>query len=114
MQPYIKVSTKQYTWGGVVSEFLDSMRRDFDARMTAHEGMLAHLGLHLTDLDAPLLVVELKATFGACGACHCPKTCLEWQTRSDDGPPPWCHKRGTFLTLIEACATLAAKKTGRV
>ena len=29
-----------------MSEFLDSMRRDFDARMTAHEGMLAHLGLH--------------------------------------------------------------------
>ena len=89
-----------------MSDFLDSMRQDFDTRMTAHEGMLAHLGLHLTELDAPFLVTELKATFGACGACHCPKTCLDWQGGHEDGPPPWCHKRGTFLTLIEACAAL--------
>lgn len=93
-----------------MSEFLDSMRRDFDARMSAHEGMLAHLGLNLSEEDAPLVISELKATFGACGACHCPKTCLEWQGGSDDGPPPWCHKRGTFLKLRAACAALLAEK----
>ncbi|WP_439122643.1 hypothetical protein [Marivita sp.] len=89
-----------------MSDFLDSMRQDFDARMNAHEGMLAHLSLQLTEHHAALLIPELKATFAACGTCHCPKTCLEWQMSGDDGPPPWCHKRGTFLALIDACAAL--------
>ena len=39
-----------------MSEFLDSMRQDFDARLNAHEGMLAYLGLHLTDQDASLVI----------------------------------------------------------
>ncbi|PWL36413.1 MAG: hypothetical protein DCO97_04215 [Marivita sp. XM-24bin2] len=93
--------------GGVVSEFLDSMRRDFDARMSAHEGMLAHLGLYLTEHDSPFLISELKETFRACGACRCPKSCLDWQSGSEEGPPPWCHKRHTFLSLIDACNALA-------
>ena len=97
-----------------MSEFLDSMRRDFDVRMTAHEGMLAHLGLELTEDDASALVVELRATFGACGACRCPKTCLEWQSGADDGPPPWCHRRNSFLSLIDACATLDSRHSRMV
>jgi hypothetical protein len=86
------------------------MRRDFETRMNAHEGMLAHLGLNPSEQDAPLLLTELKATMGACGACHCPKTCLDWQTLGEDGPPAWCHRRGTFLSLMDACAALAAER----
>ena len=93
-----------------MSDYLDCMRGDFEARMSAHEGMLAHLGLNPSEEDAPLLLNELKATMGACGACHCPKTCLDWQTYGDDGPPPWCHRRRTFLSLIDACAALAAER----
>lgn len=92
-----------------MSEFLDSMRRDFDARLSAHEGMLAHLGLQLTEDEAPAVFSELRATLGACGRCHCPKTCLEWQTSGEAGPPPWCHKRRIFLSLVKACETLKAK-----
>lgn len=93
-----------------MSDFIDAMRYNFEARLRAHEGMLAHLGLHPTEAEAPLLFHELKATLGACGACHCPKTCLDWQGRNDPGPPPWCHRRRSFLALSEACAAIGVQK----
>ena len=93
-----------------MSAYFDDVRCKFDARMTAHEGMLQHLGLAPSEEDAPLLFDALKATLMACGTCHCPKTCMEWQSDGDAGPPPWCHKRGTFLNLIEACAALEATR----
>ena len=97
-----------------MSDFLDSMRADFDARLSAHEGMLAHLGLHPSGDDATFLLDELKATMVACGACHCPRTCLDWQDRDEDGPPPWCHRRKTFLTLKDACRALEAEKARQI
>lgn len=92
-----------------MSAYSDTLRRDFEVRMSAHEGMLAHLGLNPSEDDAPFLLTELKATMGACGACHCPKTCLEWQEQGHAGPPPWCHRRKSFLSLIDACAALEAQ-----
>jgi hypothetical protein len=77
--------------------------------MAAHEAMLAHLGLNPTEEDAPLLFDDLRATLLACGSCQCPKSCMEWQERGDDGPPLWCHQRGTFLSLIQACHALERK-----
>lgn len=92
-----------------MSDFLDCLRRDFETRMTAHEGMLAHLGLDPSEEDAVYLLNELRATMSACGACRCPKTCIEWQTQGASGPPPWCHRRRTFLSLVNASATLEAR-----
>jgi hypothetical protein len=89
-----------------VSQIFDNMHNAFALRMTAHEGMLAHLGLNPTENDAPHLFSELRTTLLACGSCHCPKTCLEWQDTNGDGPPPWCHRRRTFLDLVAACERL--------
>lgn len=89
-----------------MSGLLDQMRLTFETRMAAHDAMLAHLGLAPTEDDAPLVYDALRATLLACGSCQCPKACMEWQNSGIDGPPPWCHKRGTFLELQEACAAL--------
>ena len=92
-----------------MSGLLDNVRRKFDARMVAHERMLQHLGLAPTEDDAPALFDTLRATLLACGSCHCPQSCVEWQELGHDGPPLWCHKRGTFFDLMEACAALQAQ-----
>ena len=92
-----------------MSAYLDNMRMDFETRMSAHEGMLAHLGLNHTEENALLVLDEMTATMVACGSCHCPKTCLEWQASEQAGPPPWCHRRGSFLTLVDACIAADAE-----
>lgn len=92
-----------------MSGFLDHMQSTFDARMAAHEAMLAHLGLAPTEDDAPYLFDALRGTLLACGSCQCPKSCMEWQERGEDGPPLWCHRRGALLTLVAECAALDAR-----
>lgn len=92
-----------------MSGLLDGILITFETRMAAHEAMLAHLGLNPTQEDAPVLFDALRGTLLACGSCQCPNTCMEWQERGEVGPPDWCHRRGTFLTLIEACEALDKK-----
>ncbi|WP_439522225.1 hypothetical protein [Marivita sp.] len=91
-----------------MSDYIDSMRSTFAARMSAHEGILALLGLAPSEDDAPHIYTELRGTLLACGKCYCPKSCLEWQSSGPDGPPPWCHQRQVFFDLAAACERLQA------
>ena len=84
-----------------MSDYFDKQRLAFETRLKAHEGMLRHLKIAPTEEEAPDLFDDLRSTLLACGQCACPKTCLEWQAEGKAGTPPWCHKGGTFVLLVE-------------
>ncbi|MFP7672619.1 DUF6455 family protein [Marivita sp. S0852] len=93
-----------------MSDLLDNMRETFDARLSAHERMLTHLSLAPTEEEAPLVFHELRATLLACGSCKCPGYCVDWQKQGQEGPPPWCHNRNSFLELETACNALKTQQ----
>lgn len=89
-----------------MSTLLQHVTFDFDRRMAARRGMMAHLGIAPTEDEAPELVAEIRATLLKCGQCGSPGRCLEWQKSACAGMPPLCSAREAFARLNDACNAL--------
>lgn len=89
-----------------MSTLLQHVTFDFDRRMAARRGMMAHLGIAPTEVEAPELVKEIRATLVTCGQCDTPGRCLEWQKAARAGMPPLCGAREAFARLNDACNAL--------
>ena len=81
---------------------LDYMQRDFALRLSAFEGMLAHLDLEPTEDDAPMLLNELRAALTACASCPTPGRCAGWCAAKHDGTPYFCGATQEFRNLMLA------------
>jgi hypothetical protein len=75
---------------------------DFDRRMEARRGIMAHLDLVPTEDEATGLFEELRATLLACSRCTAPDHCLSWQKTACAGMPPRCPAREAFARLEAA------------
>ncbi len=89
-----------------MSNLLEHVSYDFDRRMTARRGMMAHLGLCPDEAEALEVREELRATLLACGRCDGPGRCLAWQKTARPGMPPACCAREAFARLDAACSRL--------
>jgi hypothetical protein len=89
-----------------VSTLLEHVAFDFDRRMAARRGMMAHLGIAPTEAEAPELIREIRETLLTCGRCDAPGRCLEWQKTARAGMPPQCSAREAFARLNDACNAL--------
>lgn len=89
-----------------MSGLLEHVNYDFDRRMTARRGMMAHLGLCPDEAEASEIREELRATLLACGRCDAPGRCLAWQKTARPGMPPACCAREAFARLEVACSRL--------
>ena len=95
-----------------MSTLLRHVTFDFDRRMAARRGMMAHLNIAPTEGEARELVEEIRATLLTCGRCGAPGRCLEWQKTAHAGMPPLCGAREAFARLNDACNALRESPSG--
>lgn len=86
-----------------MADLLEHVSFDFERRMTARRGMIAHLGLCPDGVEASEIREELRGTLLACGQCDAPGRCLAWQKTARPGMPPSCRARDAFARLAAAC-----------
>lgn len=86
---------------------LEHVNYDFDRRMTARRGMMAHLGLCPDEAEASEIREELRATLLACGRCDAPRALPGLaEDRVPRNATPACCAREAFARLEVACSRL--------
>lgn len=87
-----------------MSGALNRMMSDFRRRQRVRHAMFDHLGIDITDEQAPAHFDELRDTLVACNRCCCTDTCARWIAQGHPGTPHFCRARTAFQKLELASA----------
>jgi hypothetical protein len=92
---------------------MDRILDDWGRRMAIRRRMLAHLGVDIEDMAAPLDTSDIRATLCACTQCRDPKVCEGWISQNRPGLPAFCGARTAFLNLVAAAESADGDVAGR-